>query len=116
MALALECCRRSTDPHANAHDAAGALSFADDAAASLLGAMSDALWVGDARILRARLALALRVLLRVADDDLGPVGWLGTSGHRYEWGDAWPTDDDVRWQRLPVRPLWEQAKPHEVKS
>jgi hypothetical protein len=126
MVLALECLRNYTHPLdardaiQDAHAALGLPNFGNDGArvtldlalaATLRGA-----WVWDgraSRLLRARLALLLRVMLRVDAGDDGPRErideWFRDDrGPRLEaegWARTWGG-----WEkRTPIRPLWEIA-------
>ena len=103
MVLALECLRRECPPH---------LLRVDDLAKLHVEAARDVLEYGRAnheiavyvhgvapRLLRARLALALRVLLRVNAGDMGP----SVRVFDFSMPGGWADDP------LPVRPLWEQA-------
>jgi hypothetical protein len=79
-------------------------------------------WVDRAvqsRLLRARLALALRVLLRAGAGDFGPAPLHGCYAC---FGTGWNAFSGVDCRRCGrtgfeghrVRPLWESAPPHEV--
>lgn len=131
LVLALECLRAVEDgPVHGVVSARRALSMGDGVALALLGASSavSAHETGG-RILRARLALALRVLLRCdawerdggyAAHDLSP--WDVTSlppGHPYSSADetwqAYETAMAGTWYRRakPVRPLYSLAPAHD---
>jgi len=106
MTLALECVRES---RCGLNEASRALGIGDADSRFLREAMGHN-WYGHVdRVRRARLALALRVLLRCdrgRDDlgDFGPIAW-----------NAWDSDgpvDERDFTRLPVRPLWEMAPEH----
>lgn len=102
LVLAYECARRWRFAADSAVSARRALSMGEGAALDLL-CDTNAISVRETggRQLRARLALALRVLLRVDRGDFGRTEWVGChcacDGDRGGWVPA------------PVRPLWEQA-------
>ena len=144
MTLALECCRgrwmavwsartalyHGTDP--------GPLFDAEPGPAVRLASTIDRIdrqfrTPDEARLLRARLALALRVLLRADREDYGPrVGRVVQPGTCITCGGAGPlTYTTVRGEAcssvcaslarrilprrsIAIRPLWESAPPHEV--
>ena len=89
------------------------LFLGDEAAQSVGNATLWTARVSD-RLLRARLALALRVLLRADAGDFGPAAYVDSLGRSFAYGDVWPASLAITFKRLPVRPLWEAAKPHEV--
>jgi hypothetical protein len=134
MVLALECLRNYTHPLdardaiQDAHAALGLPNFGNDGARVTLDlALAATLretWVWDGRatrLLRARLALLLRVMLRVDKDDLRRwrcpehgrrVAWDWHDGHGEEWWCA----ECRRWRIVKIdpptchiRPLWEIA-------
>lgn len=120
MSLALECLR---DKDRYVGDAIGILGEYGGDACEALGAAT--IWtsmVSD-RLMRARLALALRVLLRV--DAGGGHEWGGThecwaevSGSEmcmHPESNGWAWAPYQGWRRpLRVRPLWESAPAHEA--
>lgn len=131
LALAYECLRRqrgrSVYPHEEALiTAINALSCADDERLWLLVDERFTASTGHhaTRLLRARLALLLRVLLRAADDDVFSIE-CPACRHRGEHGRmvAWPfhrwkgkthllcgCGDDAWIDGLRIRPLWEIAR------
>ena len=135
MTLALECVRES---RCGLNEASRALGIGDADSRFLREAMGHN-WYGHVdRVRRARLALALRVLLRCdrgRDDlgDFGPrVGRVVQPGTCITCGGAGPlTYTTVRGEAcssvcaslarrilprrsIAIRPLWESAPPHEV--
>jgi hypothetical protein len=129
MQLALECLRLYPRA-AHRDDAFIAIDMAADALGLGTGICDDIRDASTAarrgngftarpRIVRARLALALRVLLRADAGDFGalecdcgePRETLTYVGHSMAWCNECRTWTDLV---APVRPLWESAPPHEV--
>jgi hypothetical protein len=122
MTLALECVR-----HARTAQRAAwlePLRFGDSVARDIRRACDRAIAQSrpvylmtrdERRLLRARLGLALRVLLRADAGDFGrwkPCRWCDLPGpwsHRF----GCPGSGEAR-SRMLVRPLWESAPPHEA--
>jgi len=105
LALALECLRAGDDYDASSALFAGAH---EETCSAIRLAFLDAGFSTPNRILCARLALALRVLLRVDAGDFGRCRtWVCDQEHQPCWLETHRAYE-------PVRPLWCDAPPHEV--
>lgn len=77
--------------------------------------------IGSTRVLRARLALVLRAVLRMERSDFGRLGYRCT---RCTWRHRSPArsadfcdcDAPIEAVRWPMRPLWEDAPPHDGRT
>jgi hypothetical protein len=116
MVLALECLR-AEEPDGMRVDAARAVLWRGDRDARDLERATMRIWHGGHRLLRARLALALRVLLRADAGDFGALECDGCDAREsltyLSSRAAWCNECRMWTEAIaPVRPLWGAARPH----